>query len=663
MPLTFYWEAGFWGLPEICAPLESCDLGKVLQEALSRERLPAGRVRVWYSSSRLAFLLEGIADSQTENLVEVRGPKAAVAFDFNRLPTPAANGFAAAQGVELGDLVIREIEGEKFVFARKRQKGKGFFDILPGLMPKLLASIPWPIPRWAPGMLLPQPPAYISALVEERIPNLVVDGMTVGRETGLREGGAFKRLPVPHAAEFPRIMQSLGIGQLPSERVRLIESQFQNVVPQGTSVRRQKAILEKIGFENERPKVFTGECSLPGISVPQSLLVRALAESPTWFPVEEKNGNFQSLVVGVLDNRLPGNTELSLRMRSLKRRLQEMAQCWDQDCARPLKERVADLRLMPASGGNGTLYDEALRIARRTHGLADAACVAFPEGRIDQTIVYLACERTLQTTRRFPDRWLNLIPQIASLQELDLSVKEALKDLASSEFGQEAMSANPVGVFIQLGWFFDRIFHPLLGIPANRETGIYRFVDLLIDREVSLDLGKLASEPREERVSRDEWVEALKRRLSQENFDLEKQAWLWSRGGIDPFGILEAARKWPEGPGPEIAALDAIHKRISAKVHGMVLEILPPVVPAEVALHKRLEILEAMSAGRQKLFLERVWESRPEIEACLMDLPPVFDETRPEWKPRASLLLRVLRQLSRLPGLPENSSSFTSSVV
>ncbi len=657
MPLTFLLETGFWGLPPVCAAIDPKVVQARLTELLAQEQFPVARLRIWLSSIRFAVLAEGIPETQSERLTEVRGPKASVAFNIHRMPTPAAMGFASAQGVEVGDLVIREVDGEQFVFARKKEKGAGFSDALPKLLPRILGAVPWGLDPWGAGMLLPHPPAYAVLLVDDKMPSLAIDGVTVSRETCIRETGGLKRLPISHAHEFPRLMQNAGISALPTDRVKLIESQFQTVVPEGTSVRRDSCSLLRTAFEFERPKVFSvpfpeKDCPVSGV-----MMNFELAGGPAWFALQKDNGSFVGTLCGVLENRLPQPAEIELRCKALRRRLQQLATGLEQDQSRPLRERVNDLRLIPAVLGGGTRYDQAVRVSRRAKALAEKLQIQVAETAIDQTVFYTFCGNTLQLSRLLPTRVVAVVALLASMQEVAPEVREALQDLGQCGLGTEVLPVTSVGALVAAGWLLDQIYMQPETAVTERARWAGDLLRLITGRKWNLDLSALATEPKDLTVTRDFWEDRLAKMLAPIGYSGELHGRLLKAACLDPMGVMESVKGWPEGGNKELDALAALAKKILTKC-GSRVQNAPVALPAsaqEEAFEQKLKEAEQIWPGRIKALTDALYAARADVEACMMDMPPVIEELDHAWHSRLTLLMRFIRLVSRLPGitLPE----------
>ena len=86
---------------------------ELAENGLDEARLEYARINVYGTPRRLALLVEGLAEKQTDLEMEVKGPSQKAAFDANGKPTKAALGFARGQGVDSAELVVKDTPASK----------------------------------------------------------------------------------------------------------------------------------------------------------------------------------------------------------------------------------------------------------------------------------------------------------------------------------------------------------------------------------------------------------------------------------------------------------------------------------------------------------------------------------------------------------------------
>ena len=117
-------EIGCEELPASWLPGLTNQVGEVVAAQLHEHRLaPESPVETYSTPRRLTVRVVRVPERQTDLEEVVNGPPVSAAFKPDGTATPAAAGFAAKQGVEVGALErIQTPKGEYLGF-RKRQRG------------------------------------------------------------------------------------------------------------------------------------------------------------------------------------------------------------------------------------------------------------------------------------------------------------------------------------------------------------------------------------------------------------------------------------------------------------------------------------------------------------------------------------------------------------
>lgn len=649
MPSNLLLEAGFWGLPAGVAGRDPRDLPAILADLLEKERFGSARIKVWFSAARFGVLIEGLSGTQTELATEVRGPRASQAFDINRVPTPAATGFANSQGVTIKDLVVKEVEGESFVFARKLTPGGQLVTLLPRLVPLLLATPAWKVPPWKADGVLPQPPAYVCLLVDDKVPSLVVEGVSVGREVGLREGLTFRLVPLDQPTDYPKVMNDWGILAMPVDRQKRLESDIQATLSTLGTARKDRTLLETLSFEQERSYPFLLDSPPELATLPKELALELLSQAPSYIPCENAKGELTGpSLLGLNPFAPPSPAELAVRASDLRRRIRALGKTWAQDVEKPLTDRVNDLKTRPSPDGIGSLHDHALRVARRAGLLNRLLAWNVPGPLLEKGVMYFAAGWAMAVAERLPGLAPRLPPLVAEVQAVEPALVALLKEVAATWETKGSLPTTPAATLIQLAWLLNR---SLPGSPT-REACQERILHLLCTREIRLDLARcftLEEDPPQ--FDAEPWRILLEKRLQKEAISRDKGDWLLRRPGLDPVSILQALRAWPNGPPPETSALATLKTRIHYRLQQVKIESLR-LTGEEVAfatLEQKVAAMEAIPAGAWPALYEKLVEGFADIELAINSLPPVIDETSSALAGLLRLLKRVEAQLERFP--------------
>src|SRR5256885_836160 len=143
-------EIGCEELPASWLPGLTQQVGESVGAMLREHRLPPeSPVETYSTPRRLTVRIVRVPERQSDLEEVVNGPPVSAAFKPDGTPTPAATGFAAKQGVEVGALErVHTPKGEYLAF-RKRQRGKAAVDVLPGVLGAALRALSFPkAMRW-----------------------------------------------------------------------------------------------------------------------------------------------------------------------------------------------------------------------------------------------------------------------------------------------------------------------------------------------------------------------------------------------------------------------------------------------------------------------------------------------------------------------------------
>ncbi|HJN97166.1 MAG TPA: glycine--tRNA ligase subunit beta, partial [Gammaproteobacteria bacterium] len=140
----FLFEIGTEELPPKALSSLSAALEQNITAGLQRATLEFDASRRYATPRRLAVMVNGLQDQQSDKSIERLGPAVKAAFDGEGNPTKAALGFARSCGVELADLGRLEKDGvEKLAFSSTEQ-GRPSTDLLPDIVRAALAQLPIP---------------------------------------------------------------------------------------------------------------------------------------------------------------------------------------------------------------------------------------------------------------------------------------------------------------------------------------------------------------------------------------------------------------------------------------------------------------------------------------------------------------------------------------
>jgi glycyl-tRNA synthetase len=255
---------------------------------LDELRLEHGPVRVEATPRRAAVSIENLSPSQPDREDLVKGPPAGKAFDPSGLALPAAVGFARKNGVNTKDLVIREENGGKYVFAMVKSKGRPAPEVLAESLPGLVGGINFnKSMRWnESGVAFSRPIRWFVSMLGETVIPFKYAGVVAGNVTrGLRPYDS-PEIEVPSAGKYFDVIREAGIVLEGEERKALILEQVKGAAASvnGEALIDQ-SLLDEVTNLVEKPTAVLGSFNEEYLSLPREVLVAVMKKHQRYFPV------------------------------------------------------------------------------------------------------------------------------------------------------------------------------------------------------------------------------------------------------------------------------------------------------------------------------------------------------------------------------------------
>jgi len=322
---------------------------------------------VMHGTCRRLVMVGGFASHQKDQKEEIIGPPKAVAFTEEGKPSPAALGFAKAQGVEAEQLVVIKTERGQYVGLRKTEKGRPTPDILQEVIPRIFTSLSFPkMMRWEKEHFrFSRPIRNILCLGDKKILSVSVGGIEATDFTFGHPIHSPQKIRVKAYSEYKSELRKNKVVIEEQERRKMILNQIAKIL---TSEEAQlfpdEALLEKLTYEVEFPYVFLGSFPKEYLSLPLEVLSTAMREGQSLFSVIRGKKQL-SYFLGVADNyHDPKDLIKKGNERVLKARLDDAKFFWEQDRKVSLKKRMEELRHLLFQERLGTYEDKTHRLKK-----------------------------------------------------------------------------------------------------------------------------------------------------------------------------------------------------------------------------------------------------------------------------------------------------------
>jgi glycyl-tRNA synthetase beta chain len=183
-------EIGTEEIPAAFLPKAIRDMDEIIRREFSNKRIQHDEIKTMATPRRLCLSVHNVASRQEDQIIEKVGPAKRVAFDENGNPTKAAAGFATGQGIKVSELEVVTTEKGEYICARKKIAGEDTMALLPDIITKFIASIPFrKSMRWSNLQIrFARPIHWILAIYGgETIPFAIENIVSGDRSYGLHE--------------------------------------------------------------------------------------------------------------------------------------------------------------------------------------------------------------------------------------------------------------------------------------------------------------------------------------------------------------------------------------------------------------------------------------------------------------------------------------------
>jgi len=366
MTHSFLLEVGLEDMPAQVVPQAEEQLVAGVKEFLTEGNLSFGEVSGYSTPRRFAVRVDDLAEKQPDKNQTVRGPAQRIGQDDEGEWTKAAIGFSKGQGGTVDDLIIKDEDGEPYLYMEKYIPGKATKDVLTDL-PTVIKNIEFPKNmKWGtPDYQYIRPIHWIVALLDDDIVPFEVFGVKTGQETnGHRFLG--ETVSINQPAAYEEALQNEYVIPDRSQRRAEIVEQLEKLCQENKweTPTSYTELLEEVTDLVEYPTVFYGAFDERYLEVPEMVLETSMIDHQRYFPVR-KAGNDQALLpyfISVrngnakhLDNVARGNEKV------LSARLADAKFFYDEDQNKEIAEFVEQLKDLTYHDQLGSVFEKQER--------------------------------------------------------------------------------------------------------------------------------------------------------------------------------------------------------------------------------------------------------------------------------------------------------------
>lgn len=423
-------------------------------EAFRQARVEAGEIR-GYGTPRRLVLSARLSARQQEVVSEVTGPPVSVAYDAAGQPTPAAVGFAKAQGVSLETLKVIHTNRGDYLSVRKEQPSLPTATVLRQLLPTLLAQLQFPkAMRWnESGGRFIRPVRWIAALLDRRVIAFTFAGIASGGRSVGHRWLAPRAVTIRGAADYRTALRRVHVMVDDTERADQIATAIRaRAQALGGVLIEEEALMTQAVYTCEWPVVAAGAFDPAYVALPRSVLLAVLQHQQGYFALQQPRGGLMPRFLCVVDGG--GRTAARLtgmvggHERVLRARLEDARFYIKQDLGTKLADRVGALKGMMFHERLGSIDEKVWRLG----GLADRMAEWCGVDRELAKRAALLCKADLVTgmVREFPELQGAIGAYYAEQQGESKTVAAAIGEHYQPRSTGDVLPATPIGQLLSL---------------------------------------------------------------------------------------------------------------------------------------------------------------------------------------------------------------------
>jgi glycyl-tRNA synthetase beta chain len=370
-------------------------------------------VRFYGTPRRLAVVLDGLPDRQSDRIEEVKGPPAQAAFKAGQ-PTKAALGFAKSRGVDVTALEVRDTDKGAFVFVNQEIPGRAATDILSELIPQWILGLEGKrFMRWGDGDLrFPRPIRWLVALMDgDVLPITLENGSMVCVSDRISQGHRVLH-PAPvtlrRAQDYVEALRQACVEIDPAARRLLIERQVETAAKSVDAVPMISAtLLDEVANLVEWPTAVVGKFDAEFLDLPPEVAIIEMESHQRYFPLQQASDGLTLMPYFVtISNGDPSKDAIIAEgnARVIRARLSDGKFFFDADRAQPLDAFVAKLETVTFEEQLGSMAAKVKRIGAVADHVCDQLNLgAQPRQHIRRAAYLCKADLVTQMVGEFPE--------------------------------------------------------------------------------------------------------------------------------------------------------------------------------------------------------------------------------------------------------------------
>ncbi|MCD6055913.1 MAG: glycine-tRNA ligase [Gammaproteobacteria bacterium] len=550
----FLIEIGCEELPPAALEKLAHSLTKQIGIGLDQHRLAHGELQTYATPRRLAVIVRHLLEKQSDILIEKKGPSLENAFDENRKPTKACEGFVQSCGITMNELIEIDSPKGRCVGYRYLEQGKETVTLLPEIVTEAIRELPIPKPmRWGVSdTSFARPVHWVVMLYGKQVVETTILGIHTGDKTYGHRFHHPDPLHIKHVKDYAELLFKQGhvIADLALRQHHItqqIEALLTSELPKAKALI-SADLLAEVNAIVEWPKAFLGRFDESFLQVPKEVLISAMQSHQKCFPVVHKDNPEQLLPYFVFVSNIDTKDSaavISGNERVMRARLNDAAFFFEKDKQQTLASYLKDLEQIIYQKQLGSLRDKVQRLSALSkiiaENLREDKQAALRAGLLSK------CDLKTDMVGEFPSLQGIMGYYYALHDGETLELATALKEHYQPRFANDAIPASGLGAIVAIADKVDTLVG-IIGIgqhptgdkdPFGLRRAALGILRIVIEKQYDLDLRELfvfALEQYKVPLSNQQVIEDL----IQFTFERLRTWYAGSNGKADVFAAVSA---------------------------------------------------------------------------------------------------------------------------
>lgn len=498
---NFLCEIGTEEIPAGYIPVAAASLKNIVNEKLTEARIDFSGIEVYATPRRFAILIAELAESQRSEVVELKGPSAQAAYDAQGNPTRALQGFLKGNGIEQGDVVVRDTDKGSYIFASKKLESGKTVEIIPAIIENIVQSLPFPKRmKWSDKKVtFPRPIRYFLLMFNDQVVPFEIEGIKSGNLTRGHFVQYNKMIEINKISEYEDKLKENWVILDQNERKELIRKGLAAAAESaGGVLYEDEDLLDTVTYLVEKPHIIVCEFDKAFLEIPDIVLIAEMKEHQKYFAVTDRNGKLMNKFLVTANN--PENKNIIKgNVKVISARFTDAGFFYKEDAKIKLEERIDSLKKVLFHKELGSIYDKIVRVGDAAGIIIDLLSLDAKTAEKIKRAVLLS-KADLDTAMVY--EFASLQGQIGRIYALnegeDPEVAEAINDHYRPRFSGDKVPSGIVSIVLSIAEKIDNIFGSFSvgNIPKGSQDpyALRRqanaVVELIIRNNLKLQLGE-----------------------------------------------------------------------------------------------------------------------------------------------------------------------------